>query len=378
MLRTRLSLLAAAFVGLTQIGLAPAALAAENLPRAVTLRFIGERSLPAHTDVDGTRVGGLSGLAFDGASKTWIALSDDRSEKAPARFYTLRLDYDASGFRGVTVDRAVTLLETDGKPFPIRSIDPEALRLHPAGGALYWTSEGDATTGVDPVLRAATADGRFLREIKLPERYRVSIDAKVDAKRGPRNNLAFEGLALTPDAATLIVALENALVQDGPKASLTETSPVRVATFDVASGQAGPEWVYVTDPIRMAPAKAGGFADNGVSDILALDAETLLVMERGYSAGKGNDIRLYRTHRRNATDVSAIDALSGATWTPLDKALVLDLTTLGVALDNFEGMDFGPRLENGNRTLVIVSDDNFNDAQTTKFLAFEVIEKSGD
>ncbi|MBS7695692.1 MULTISPECIES: esterase-like activity of phytase family protein [unclassified Chelatococcus] len=351
----------------------PAALAAENMSGTLTLRFIGEKSIRAPLDVDGTRVGGLSGLAFDAASGRWIALSDDRSEKAPARFYKLTLDYDASGFRAVTIDQAVPLRDADGKPFPTRRVDPEALRLDPGSGALYWTSEGDATAGIDPVLRASTADGHHLREIPLPARYRVSTDGK----RGPRNNLAFEGLALTPDAGTLIAALENALVEDGPKASLTETSPVRVSTFNMVSGQAGPEWVYVTDPIRMAPAKPGGFADNGVSDILALDEGSLLVMERGYSAGKGNDIRLYRADRRNATDVSAIDALSGASWVPLAKTLVLDLATLGTALDNFEGMDFGPRLNNGNRTLVIVSDDNFNEAQTTKFLAFEVIETGG-
>lgn len=357
-------------LGVGLAGLIPTALAAETAPGAMALRFIGEKSIPPHTDVVGTRVGGLSGLAFDAAGNRWFALSDDRSEKAPARFYTLTLAYDAAAFHDARIDKAVPLLDTGGKPFPLRSVDPEALRLHAGSGALYWTSEGDTTTGIDPVLRAAAADGRFLREIKLPARYRVSADGK----RGPRNNLAFEGLALSPDAQTLIVALENALIQDGPKASLTETSPVRVATFDIASGQPGPEWVYVTDPIPQAPARAGGFADNGVSDILALDDGSLLVMERGYSAGKGNSIRLYRTDRRDVTDVSGIDALAGAAWTPLGKTLVLDLATLGVALDNCEGMDFGPRLPNGNRTLVLVSDDNFNDAQVTKFLAFEIVD----
>ena len=43
-------------------------------------------------------------------------------------------------------------------------------------------------------------------------------------------------------------------------------------------------------------------------------------------------------------------------------------------LDNTEGMTFGPRLPNGNRTLVFVSDDNFRKSQITQFLAFEVIE----
>jgi len=43
-------------------------------------------------------------------------------------------------------------------------------------------------------------------------------------------------------------------------------------------------------------------------------------------------------------------------------------------LDNTEGMTFGPRLPNGNRTLVFVSDDNFRASQITQFLAFELTE----
>jgi hypothetical protein len=37
-------------------------------------------------------------------------------------------------------------------------------------------------------------------------------------------------------------------------------------------------------------------------------------------------------------------------------------------------MSFGPRLPNGNRTLIIASDDNFNQRQINQFLAFEVLE----
>jgi hypothetical protein len=38
-------------------------------------------------------------------------------------------------------------------------------------------------------------------------------------------------------------------------------------------------------------------------------------------------------------------------------------------------MTFGPRLANGNRTLIFASDDNFNRNQINQFLVFEVIEK---
>jgi hypothetical protein len=336
------------------------------------LRLIGEQVLPKDLEVGGTRVGGLSGLAFDPTHGRWLALSDDRSERAPARFYELRLAYDAAAFRGAAATGVVTLRAPDGTPFPTGTIDPEALRLA-GNGDLYWTSEGDARAGFSPSLNISAPDGRFLRRFSLPARYRNDDNGT----HGPRDNLSFEGLATapdgkTPDGKTLILALENALIEDGPKASLEEGSPVRISTVDAASGEPGPEWVYVTDPVRLAPAKPGGFADNGVSEILPLGKDALLVLERGYAQGRGNSIRLYRAEFAGATDVSRLNRLAGTAWQPLRKTLVLDLGHLGVTLDNFEGMDWGPDLANGHRSLVLVSDDNFNDSQVTKFLAFEV------
>jgi hypothetical protein len=37
-------------------------------------------------------------------------------------------------------------------------------------------------------------------------------------------------------------------------------------------------------------------------------------------------------------------------------------------------MCWGPTLPNGNRTLLFVSDDNFNPRQITQFLAFEFLD----
>jgi hypothetical protein len=48
----------------------------------------------------------------------------------------------------------------------------------------------------------------------------------------------------------------------------------------------------------------------------------------------------------------------------------------GVVLGNLEGMTFGPRLPDGSRTLVFVSDNNFSSGQLTQFLAFKVVERS--
>ena len=51
----------------------------------------------------------------------------------------------------------------------------------------------------------------------------------------------------------------------------------------------------------------------------------------------------------------------------------LDLNAEGVTpIDNVEGITWGPVLDNGNRTLVLASDNNFNDTQVTEFTALEV------
>jgi hypothetical protein len=74
--------------------------------------------------------------------------------------------------------------------------------------------------------------------------------------------------------------------------------------------------------------------------------------------------------------VLAIDALAPGNHQPVAKTLVADFATLGLSrLDNTEGMCWGPPLPNGNRMLVVVSDDNFNPLQVTQFAAFEYIDR---
>lgn len=64
----------------------------------------------------------------------------------------------------------------------------------------------------------------------------------------------------------------------------------------------------------------------------------------------------------------------GATYKPMSRTLLLEMpiTYGGVKIDNIEGPAWGPRLANGNRSLVLVADNNFADNQSTQFLAFEV------
>ena len=353
-------------------------------PASIGLEFLGQQRLPHAYRYNDTTVGGLSGLDFDTATGRYVAISDDRSELQPSRFYRLSLDLARfnrrgdPGYEGVVLHEVRTLRRPDGSAFPdyrtdpAHAADPESIRVHRPSGRLVWSSEGDRATGnarevlVDPHVWEIDRDGGFVRALPLPDKFRASA-----TERGIRRNLAFEGLAFSPDYTTLFVATENALLQDGPVASLTASSPSRIIAYDFASGHVVAEYVVDVAPIPIAP-RAGGFADNGISEILALTADRLLVMERSFAQGVGNTIRLFEVDLRGATNVAGLESLAGQAYAAAPKRLVLDLATLGIRLDNFEGMTWGPMLPDGRRSLVLVSDDNFNPQQATLFFAFAV------
>lgn len=345
------------------------------------LRFIGEQRLPWHLQYQGTLVGGLSGIDYDAANDEWVMICDDRSQHNPARYYRARLTYDLHAFKSVQLTGVTTLLQADGSAYPSRDAyrpgmgevpDLEAMRVDPRDASIWYSSEGDVRLGLDPFVRHATRDGKHLATLPLPPMFTVS---KQQAS-GPRNNQAFEGISFTPDGNTLWVSLEGPMYQDGPEPDPEHGAPARITHF-ARDGKVLGQYVYPLDamPARPGPGKA---ADNGVSEILALSDSRLLVLERaGVQASDGsyrNYIRIYEVDAAGATDVQDIATLKNATFKPLKKRLVLDLATLRLPmLDNLEGIALGPRLANGHASLVLLSDDNFNQAEVTQFLLFEVI-----
>jgi hypothetical protein len=351
-------------------------------PNAIgSLRFLGATTIPNDATVDGTLVGGLSGLDYDPATGAWAIISDDKSDEASARFYLGRIDL-AEGVPKVELDHAVVLRQADGKPYPNAEAggevpDPESIRFDPSGSAVWWSSEGDRSRGVSPFVRETGIDGTFIANLAVPSMFAVSKDQQ----RGPRTNLGFEGLSFTPKQDALWLGMESALTEDGPIATTTAGTVARFTKLD-RNGKLLGQYAYPLDPIQAVP--TGKNADNGVSEILALDDNRLLVLER--SGVEGVDgiwtlyIRLYQADVGDATDVAGIPALAAADYRPMTKRLVLDLSKLPELgspvlskLDNIEGVSFGPDLPNGHHSLVLVSDNNFNPHQVTQFLAFEVL-----
>jgi hypothetical protein len=294
--------------------------------------------------------------------------------------YTARLDYDETAFRGVTFASVFFLRQPDGSLYPGPAAagkgeipDIEAVRIDPVEGGIWYASEGDRRRGMQPFVRHADADGRFRAALPLPEQLRMWPEREY----GVRNNLSFEGISFTPDGAALWVAMEAPLYQDGPVPGAKAGALARLSRFERGGRMLG-QYAYPVDAIPHAPAP-GKLADNGVSDVLAIDMHRLYVLERSGAQDAADAFhyhcRLYEIDVADASDIQAIPSLLEAKHVvPVRKRLVLDFDTLPLPrVGNFEGMAWGRKLRNGHDTLVLVTDDNFNRNELGQLLVFEVV-----
>jgi hypothetical protein len=350
----------------------PAA-AVDPQARTPALQFLGQAIIPTGSTFAGTEVGGLSSITYDPSRNVYYVLSDDRSQINPARFYTFRIGLDGSfDSSDLHVDGVTTLQAPGGGPYPPFSLDPEGLALT-KDGRLVLTSEGDTGQLIDPFVRLYDLQGELLGSLPVPAPFLPTADQS----SGVRNNLAFESAGVAPNGRFFFTGTENALFQDGPAATVSNGSPSRLLRYNLQTGRLDRQYVYATDPIAEAPIPATAFAVNGLVELLPLNNEFLLAMERSFSVGipgTGNEIKLYRVALPGADDVKSLDSLAGSLRSirPAQKTLLLDLGSLGIPLDNVEGMTLGPDLPDGRRSLVMVSDNNFAASQFTQVLLFAV------
>ena len=305
-------------------------------------------------------------MAYDERRGVFYAFSDDPGN---VRFYTLRIGVSA-GVPAVQILAVTTIRDASGQPFATATVDPEGLALT-KDDTLVLTSEGFSNRLIDPWVREFSLDGRQLGVLPVPAAFLPG------AGRGVRQNLGFESASTAPNGRFLFTGTEAALAQDGPPATLGAGSPARLLRYNLQTRTLDRQYLYWTDPIAEAPVPATNFAVSGLVELLPLNNQFLLAMERSFSVGApgtGNKIKLYSVALPGADDVNGFDSLATLLGgiQPVAKTLLLDLDALGLPLDNVEGMAFGPDLPDGRRSLVLVSDNNFAPAQFTQFLLFAV------
>ena len=290
------------------------------------------------TTFENTFVGNFSALAFD-TDGDLLALSDRSS------LFTL----DPRTRRPTGV---VNLADDHGAP-----LDSEAVTVD-RDDTRWIASE------VEPSVRHYGTDGELLGQLPVPAALRVAPAGRATT------NQTFEGLSLRPDGRVLIASVEGALSGDDAdvRRFQTWTRESQAKEFTLSA-----QYAYRADP------------GLGVADITPTPDGRLLVIERGFTPGVGNTIHLVLADARGADDVSGVGNVTAQAKTRfIDKTVLADLAqcpTLGATakqpqvnplLDNFEGSVVTRAEGQGRLKLLLVSDDNQNPSQVTRFLELTV------
>ncbi len=330
------------------------------------LNFLSEYILPANTVVDKTQIGGLSGIDF--YNGTYYLVCDDAGNP---RFYKATIDIENNKISNVHIEKVIKIKNNPD------FLDLESIRIGKNTNQILLTSEGSIRNKKNPSFFSVNLEGELQERFKIPDAFKAGSPDK------PRDNATLEGLSNSSDNKGYWVAMELPLEVDGPEPQLTNTkSPVRITYIGLKTKRPEKQFAYFLDPV--AKKAVGNFSINGLSDLLEYDTNKFLVIERSYSSGlgtQGNTIKLYKGDAANATNTLKIKSLKNSNFVPAKKELLFDFEDVrnqltNNSIDNIEGITFGPLLSNGHKSLILISDNNFNTLgpQLNQFILLEIVE----
>jgi hypothetical protein len=335
--------------------------------------LLGYQEFSSDHKVDQQKFGGLSDVVWDSSNEKLYVVTDDRGKHGAPRFYELSMNWDKKNF-GVTNIKTITLSYSEketAKEFGLDSslkkiIDIEGIAILPWGNFLFST-EGDFNSRprLEPLLFEAKLNGTIIRNYKIPEAFLFGKTGK--PKTGVQDNRAFEGL--TGAGSSYWIVNEEPLLQDRKRKLVRLQEYILPEAWVLKPGK------EIEVPLSAMQKKdqeiinsitdSAGVAGNlGVSAMMPGDPEQskkLLWIERApivSISGLEFLIVLYEVD---------LSQSSG----PANKKLVSVLSNWSKDLkskklmDNIEGICWGP-VYNGQKTIVLVSDNNFSNAQKTQ------------
>jgi hypothetical protein len=355
--------------------------ASSRIFNKLSIEYVDEYQIPNDFQVKNTTVGGLSGLTYDRQRDLFYAISDDRGDNAPARFYTLKLDLDTTNpkqvkFKQIDVTDVTLLKNANGENYPRSETDTEAIALTPES-SVFISSEGDRNKKILPFINEFDLKtGRVKQALPIPKRYLPDTEGK----RGFQNNLAFENMTLSPtgtlpasgEPLRLFAATESALMQDKEVAKVGKDGKIPGAKNRWLHYLLSDRAEIVSEHLYQLDSPPLGSIEHGLSEIQAIDTSGhFLTLERSFGL-TGFRVKLFQATMGGATDTSKMASFKGnTTIQAIKKQLAFDLKDLDIYIDNLEGMAFGARLPDGSQTLLLVSDNNFSKRQITQFLLFK-------
>ncbi len=283
----------------------------------------------------------------------------------------------------IRIEQVIPLRGSSGKPIPgLSNLEGEdespydfeaqtALDYNPSGldpEDLVRTSKGEFWLADEyrPSLVRVSPEGRVLKRY-IPQGVKLAgadypVAAVLPAVYARRKlNRGFEGLALSLDETTLFAVLESPLANPDTPTSDTSRN-TRILAFDIASERPVAEYIYQLEEVSTFDPSITQ-ADMKVSGIVALDPDTLLILEHTDAVA-----RLYKVKLGGATNIlnskwdeagttpslEKCQDLRSVGLEALPKSLVIDLTTLNGVPGKIEGL-----IGIDQTTIAIANDNDF-------------------
>ncbi len=340
----------------------------------VQLNFLDEYVIADSLKYKSTIIGGLSGVDY--ANGYFYFVVDDSRDP---RFVKSKIKFEKDTILSIDFVDVVSLNDSTETFYKNTFLDLESIFVDEETQEVNFVSEGSIVKGESPSVFTTDTLGELVHNYNIPNYFIPNDIAKL------KHNGAFEGSSKSSNNKGFWVAMESPLLTDGDEPTFNKTSsPIRITYFDKTSKKATKQFAYQLEHITK-PAKAK-INLNGLTAILEYKDNHFFIIERTYQSGygaHGNIIRIFEaTVENETTNTLDVDSLEETEFIPLKKRLLFNFAdvenklTDGI-IDNIEGITFGPTLANGNKSLLVISDDNFQvyGRQLNQFLLLEIVEK---
>jgi hypothetical protein len=341
-----------------------------------SLDFLGETTLPTgHLSGVSYQLQGYSAKSSPGVHL--YGVSEEMNSSGVPEIYQIELNLenllsDTSTSSQVSIESVIALKDQSGQTFKDKNLQLESITFTPRDSVFIAAEAVEENQNIPLIGEFDLQTGQLKNTVPLPPNYRPQTDE--EAPQGIQSNFGFHSLTIAPegfskgglDPFRLFATTSAPLFQD-LDADETQLRILHYVIADRASFLVS-ENLYSLDshPETDSPSR--------LIAMVALPESGMFLSLEEFSNSSGYHDKIYQVFTGNATDTSKIASLRKpiSIVQPLQKKLLLDLDELNLPSQPLEGMTVGPRLPNGDSSLILISNDPHDTTSPTQFLLFSM------